>query len=616
MVKAVIIALFATAASFGAMAEGVRLSVQSGVAGEIRLSCEKAGGWTFAMEPASDGERDIVTVRMESAVESRPPAFALDFEVSGAGVQHVWSYDWMRDAYHLWPASWAARSTDVSQLACGIPVSVAFGGDDNARFAMACSEPFEKVRFALGAQESRAQLCGRFEFFTENSSPRKAYEVRILLDSRKRFWADAVADAASWVAKEACTEPASVPDAAYDPLYSTWYAYWQDVNAAPLEREAKKAAELGMKTMILDDGWQKVASRTAYSATGDWNPVPNRFPDMAKHVEAVHKAGLKYMLWFSVPYVGDESEAWNRFQGKFLKKHPDGVGVLDPRFPEVREHLIRLYERAVRDWGFDGLKLDFIDEFVLGEVDPAVAQNYAGRDFRSLPEAVDRLMKDVLSRLKAIRPDVLIEFRQNYMGPAIRQYGNMIRALDCPADPVSNRKRIVDLRLTSGSTPVHSDMIVWSRDETVEGAALPILNALFGVIQYSIRLADAKDEHLEAIRHWLQFSQRHRDVLLKGRFLPHHPESAYPLIEAENGDERIAVCYLRDYLVRVAPGFKVQYLINATAEVGLAAELTEDVAVELYDARGCACGQERLASGMRRIAIPSAGYAVFRRLSE
>ena len=42
----------------------------------------------------------------------------------------------------------------------------------------------------------------------------------------------------------------------------------------------------------------------------------------------------------------------------------------------------------------------------------------------------------------------------------------------------------------------------------------------------------------------------------------------------------------------------------------------EDVAVELYDARGRACGQERLASGMRRIAIPSAGYAVFRRLSE
>ena len=32
-----------------------------------------------------------------------------------------------------------------------------------------------------------------------------------------------------------------------------------------------------------------------------------------------------------------------------------GAGVLDPRFPEVREFLIETYESALREWDLDGL---------------------------------------------------------------------------------------------------------------------------------------------------------------------------------------------------------------------------------------------------------------------
>ena len=147
--------------------------------------------------------------------------------------------------------------------------------------------------------------------------------------------------------------------------------------------------------------------------------------------------------------------------------------------------------------------MDFIDQFKLVGEYPALKEDYAGRDCRSVPEAVNRLMKDVVVRLRKINPDVLIEFRQGYMGPAIRQYGNMMRCADCPADPTANRRRICDLRLTSGSIAVHSDMLVWSRDETPEGAALPILNALFSTIQYSMVLAKVPSAHREVIRRWL-----------------------------------------------------------------------------------------------------------------
>ena len=37
-----------------------------------------------------------------------------------------------------------------------------------------------------------------------------------------------------------------------------------------------------------------------------------------------------------------------------------------------------------------------------------------------------------MTRLTKIKTDVLIEFRQSYIGPLMRKYGNLFRAGDCP----------------------------------------------------------------------------------------------------------------------------------------------------------------------------------------
>ena len=46
-----------------------------------------------------------------------------------------------------------------------------------------------------------------------------------------------------------------------------------------------------------------------------------------------------------------------------------------------------------------------------------------GMDYALVEEAVCRLLTDVREALTAIKPDILIEFRQNYIGPAIRGFG-------------------------------------------------------------------------------------------------------------------------------------------------------------------------------------------------
>lgn len=618
MLKSVVAAVFAAVASVvlatdmeGKMKVVKSFTTQLGVRGDV--VCDKPEDWKFDVKCAVDDGRDVVTVHLTSPEEALPPHFGVFLVTSGAGVQNVWINHHGKDGYHLYPKLWCGSRLNKSALAQNTPIAVGFNSQGVAPVGMACSEAFEETKWGLYADDETCELTARYEFFEKSVRKMKEYTASVLLDCRGKVFSDVVRECTDWIVRVNNFTPAKVPEAAFDPLYSTWYAYLQDVSAEALEKEAVLAASLGMKTMILDDGWQKVDSASFYSATGDWMPVPSRFPDIKAHVAKVHAAGLKYMVWLAVPFVGDESKAWAQFENKFLsdvgKKGPGRVGVLDPRFPEVREYLIQTYERIIGEWDFDGLKLDFIDNFTFYGEDLAVKENYAGRDIRSLPAAVDRLMKDVRARLQKIKPDVMIEFRQSYMGPAILQYGDMMRAADCPADPCANRRRICDLRLTSGAMAVHSDMLVWSADETPEGAALPILNVLYSTIQYSMILAKINPEHKDVIRHWLQFSQDHREALLKGDFTPHHPENGYTWIVGESAAERIVTSYSKSTVVDCGSLNKPVFVVNATGGRGVILELaTSPQKARAFDVFGKEVPIALPKAGISRVDIPAGGY--------
>ena len=358
-----------------------------------------------------------------------------------------------------------------------------------------------------------------------------------------------------------------MPESAFDPLYSTWYNFHQNVFAKDIEEELAIAAGLGMKTVILDDGWQTDDSGRGYAFCGDWEVSSRRFPDMAAHVEKVHAMGMKYMVWYSVPFIGLKSKTYERFKGKYLIENLHGLNaaVLDPRFPEVRKFIVETYVKALKAWNIDGFKLDFINDFRFDGVDPAERDNYANRDIKTVPAAVDRLLLDVRTALVAIKKDILLEFRQSYVGPAVRQIGNMLRVGDCPGDMRRNRFAIANLRLASGGTAVHSDMLEWHFGEKPEDAALYIINSMFGVVQYSVMLRRAPESHRAMIAKWIKFSQDHRETLLKGRFRPHHPELQYPVIEAESDSERVIGLY-DDGRVLDIPDGKKTFVMNASGK--------------------------------------------------
>ncbi len=575
----------------------------------VRLDCPSPGGWRFEVSKAAVASGvETVRVTMRNDVESPPPGFSLKWFVPQTDVHHLWT----SESTH-YGIPWGEAMN--SELAAWMPLYAFIDANDGNRFAFACSESLRKVVFKAPVSEGRMGFHCSFTFFTVPEAPLKEYTVEIRLDSRPVFYGEAIGDAAEWICRAAGIEPMAAPPAAFDAVYSTWYDFHQDISAEGVERECALAAALGMKTVIVDDGWQidlPLGNRpwNGYRFCGDWKPG-RHFPDMAAHVKRVHGMGLRYMLWYSVPFVGKDSANFARFKGKFLPVECAGGHVLDPRFPEVREFVASTYENAVKEWGIDGVKLDFIGRFALkdGVVDPAIAENYAGRDMKSIPLAVDAMLAEAMCRLKALKPDILIEFRQSYVGPAIRRFGNMLRATDCPLSMVENRTRIARLRLTSGRTAVHSDMLEWRADETPESAARCILNSLFGVVQYSMHLGDLPESHRRMTAHWIRFAEAHKDALVKGTFRPRHPANDYPLLEGESADERVIGVYEENLVADAGAPDRTVYILNGANTASLALDLrTVPARMEVYDTFGALVDSPVGRPGLQRIAVPVSGY--------
>lgn len=582
---------------------------RSKIMGPFTWKCENPGNWkfTFDVNEIEPGIEEI-QIKMESDSLEIPPEFSISAIIPQKDMLYLWNA-FNEDRNQIGP-DWGRYNH--TQIASGLPIYSIHNGNNKNCLTIASNEVIRDLNTKIGLREEGCNILTEILFFHTPEVPLNSYETKIRLDNRDSFWSQIIQDGVDWMTNEAGIEPILSPEWAFEPLYSTWYQFHQNVSDIEIEEECSKAIDLGLKTIIVDDGWQTDDNNRGYAFCGDWKVSKNRFKDFPSHVKKIQDIGLKYLLWYSLPLIGNKSKNYERFKDKFLYEDKD-KGILDPRFPDVREFLIGIFENAMNEYGLDGFKLDFIDRFNINDNDPAVAENYAGRDIKALPEAVNVLMKDIYSRLHSINPNVLIEFRQSYMGPAIRQYGNILRAGDCPGDLRGNRQRIATLRLTSGKTAVHGDMLEWNVLETPENAARNILSSMFGVVQYSLMLRDLPDDHLRMVKHWYSFLDKHRETLLFSNFKPFNPESGYPMIEAYSDQEKIITVYQANFMIPKLNPEQPTYIINGTGQEDLFVELEKNVKLDLYNTFGEKIGDKNLNKGVQKISVPISGYIYIKR---
>ena len=197
---------------------------------------------------------------------------------------------------------------------------------------------------------------------------------------------------------------------AYNVSWCGW-GYEADVTPAQMVGTIPKLKEMGIKWVTLDDRW--------FDVYGDWNPRADTFPgdSIRKMTDDFHKEGMLAQLWWLPLGVEDgegKYEAHRYSVSKIVEEHPEwlildkngkharmtrGLAVLCPAVPEVRAYHKQLTERFIRDWGFDGSKLDNIYS-VPACYNPA----HHHKSPQDSVNAMGDVYKDIFQTTRALKP--------------------------------------------------------------------------------------------------------------------------------------------------------------------------------------------------------------------
>ncbi|MBR0534850.1 MAG: alpha-galactosidase [Clostridia bacterium] len=546
------------------------------------------------------GDIEEITVDIDFPQEVIPEKITLRWYIPATDCAFTWNPA-MMDIHGLY-FDWG-KKTLKSRLASCMPLQQLISRRGKNKLSIAVSDVDTPIEIATGIREEDATIECDVTFFTMSTAPRKHYSAVLRLDMREIPFYDSIREVNDWWENECGYKSAYVPDAARQPMDSLWYSFHQNLDRDEILKECKASREIGMETVIIDDGWQTDDNNRGYAFCGDWLVSERKMGNMAALVKDIHALGMKVMLWYSVPFMGIHCDKYEEFKDMLL----DGCGdektffALDPRYKKVRDYLCSVYVNAVENWQLDGLKLDFIDSFILKG---KALEHDSRRDFQSLEDALHAFMSEVKEKLTQINPDILIEFRQSYVGPSIRKYGNILRVGDCPCDILKNRFNGINLRLTSGRTAVHSDMLMWNVEDTPENAALQIASALYTVPQISVRVDKLPEKHYSMLKFYLSFWKEWRNVLLDGRLTATNPESEYSLACAVLNEKAVFTTF-NDTVIPVET--EIAVAVNASSKKSLIIKNADG-----YKYRVVNCMGEEISSGdieysLQEIRVPVAG---------
>lgn len=213
---------------------------------------------------------------------------------------------------------------------------------------------------------------------------------------------------AAYMAKKGIVMPAPEP-LAFEPMWCAW-GYERKFTVAEIVGTLPKVKELGFTWVTLDDGYQQ--------AEGDWHANKDRFPngdaDMKKLVDVIHSYGFKAQLWWAPMAVDPGS--------KLLTEHPDLIlknadgspqkiswwdsYYMSPVYQPVLDHTKAMVDLFIKDWGFDGLKLDGQH---LNACPPDYNPLHKLGNPDDAPESVPGLFKLIYETAHQLKPGALIQ---------------------------------------------------------------------------------------------------------------------------------------------------------------------------------------------------------------
>ncbi|NOY37292.1 MAG: hypothetical protein GXO83_06920 [Chlorobi bacterium] len=258
---------------------------------------------------------------------------------------------------------------------------------------------------------------------------------------------------------------------AYEAIWCGW-GYLTDFTTDDIYKTLPKLKELGIHWVVIDDRW--------WDKYGDWNLRDYTFPGGEKQVkefvDSLHHQGFKVKIWWAPTPV--QPAEINSFGGsvdpgmaQVMRDHPDWL-IMDkdgnyprdcrdmvqlcPAVPEVQEYMKQLTTRFIKDWGFDGHKLDAY--YVVPPCyNPEHHHKYPGESYEDLPE----MIKTIYETSKSLKPYSVTEICN--CGTPQDFYQSIYTDQPVTSDPTSveqSRRRVKVIKALWGTdAPAYTDHV-------------------------------------------------------------------------------------------------------------------------------------------------------------
>jgi alpha-galactosidase len=296
-------------------------------------------------------------------------------------------------------------------------------------------------------------------------------------------------------------------------IYNSWEATHFDVTASGQLALAEVAADLGVETFVVDDGWF-TGRGDDHGGLGDWVPDEVKFPDgFGAFVASVEKLGLSFGLWVEPEMVNPRS--------RLYESHPDWVYrtdgrpmttvrnqyLLDLGREDVYEFVLSTLDGLLRTYAIGYLKWDFNRPRT-----EAAGADPDGRHVANLYRILDHLRREF--------PDVTVE------GCAAGG-ARVDLAMAARTDvlwPSDNTAPIDRLRIQQGFLLAHAPHLMSSWvtdapglfDDRPRSLDFRFVLASAGVLGIGADITRWSSSHRVVAREWVARYKAVRDVIMRG----------------------------------------------------------------------------------------------------
>jgi len=374
------------------------------------------------------------------------------------------------------------------------------------------------------------------------------------------------------------------PDA-FEPVWCTWTAFPSaEMTDERVLDNARLARDLGMRSIILDDGWFGPGLDDDHAGPiihGDYTPDSRKFPDLKHTIAELHDMDMRCLLWHAPLCVAPASDTHAHMRDLLIHQvgqeylSPNGLAQLCPQCAAVRQYVADETTRLLQTYNADGLKIDLFNCLP----DTHCDNPHHPHDIDDPLLALDATMHAIWQSARSYSDDALIELKQDYGNARLIRHGTMVRAGDTAYDMDSNLQRCAYTQAFAHC--VHVDPLVTSiHTRPLAMSVMMIKTIIGGVPTFSMDLPAMPVALRDVIAAWLGFYNANRAMFE----LPRRPQTNAMDVWQGGSHDCAWLALVGQAHAATLPDARNVWIMNATARssITLAVGAPVDAEATLY----------------------------------